>query len=176
MNRTISYTLVALAAALLSAPLVSLHAADTPSLAGSFPLGVYWPWERTEALAQRNRLEKWAFVERCLDDLKSRGFDAVWAVNLGIPDLPGLAQRMAARQMRLVPGLAELHYNIDWRRNNWTYLEKESKRAFGAAGDSPAILAWALCDEPQQDIVGEMETFRRVETYLGRRGERRHRS
>ena len=67
MNRTISHMLVALAVALLSAPLVSLHAADTPSLAGSFPLGVYWPWERTEALAQRNGLEKWAFVERCLD-------------------------------------------------------------------------------------------------------------
>lgn len=137
------------------------HAAEPPGLASSFPLGVYWPWERTAGLAKRNGLEKWDFVDRCLDHLKKQGFDAVWAVNLGIPDLPGLAQRMAAREMKLVPALGELHYNIDWRRNNWTYLEKESKRAIEAAGESPAILAWALCDEPGRGLVGEMETFRR---------------
>ena len=137
------------------------RAAEPPSLASSFPLGVYWPWERTAGLAKRNGLEKWDFVDRCLDNLKRQGFDAVWAVNLGIPDLPGLAQRMAAREMKLVPALGELHYNIDWRRNNWTYLEKESKRAIEAAGASPAILAWALCDEPGRGLVGEMETFRR---------------
>ena len=67
MNATIRCALVTAAAALVSAPLGSLRAAETPSLAGSFPLGVYWPWERTEGLAQRNGLEKWAFVERCLD-------------------------------------------------------------------------------------------------------------
>ena len=160
MNRT-TRPLIASPAALLLVPLASLEAADPPALTGSFPLGVYWPWERTAGLAKRNGLEKWAFVERCLDNLKSQGFDAVWAVNLGIPDLPGLAQRMADREMKLVPALGELHYNIDWRRNNWTYLEKESKRALEAAGASPAILAWALCDEPGRDLVGEMETFRR---------------
>jgi hypothetical protein len=162
MDRRIIQALAVLSAAALLAPSASLRAAETAgSLAGSFPLGVYWPWERTEGLAKRNGLEKWAFVERCLDSLKTDGFDSVWAVNLGIPDLPGLAQRMAARGMRLVPGLAELHYYVDWRRNNWGYLEKESRRAVAAAGDSSAILAWALCDEPGRDIVGEMETFRR---------------
>ena len=56
------------------------------------------------------------------------------------------------------PGAKE---NSPDERNNWTYLEKESKRAIEAAGSSPAILAWALCDEPRRDLVGEMETFRR---------------
>jgi hypothetical protein len=139
-----------------------VSAAPGPApLAGCFPLGVYWPWERTEGLAQRNGQEKWVFVERCLDDLKASGFDAVWAVNLGISDLPRLAQGLADRQMKLVPALAELHYNVPWRRNNWTYLEKESKRALAAAGRSPAILAWALCDEPPSELVAEMDTFRR---------------
>jgi hypothetical protein len=66
--------------ALLLAPLASLQAAEPPGMADSFPLGVYWPWERTAGLAQRNGLEKRDFVERCLDHLKSHGFDAVWAV------------------------------------------------------------------------------------------------
>lgn len=134
---------------------------DAGALADSFPLGVYWPWERTAGLAKRNGLDKWAFVERCLDRLKTDGFDAVWAVNLGIDDLPELAQRLAARRMQLVPALGELHYNIAWRRNNWTYLEKESKRALAAAGEAPSILAWALCDEPGRAIVEEMEAYRR---------------
>ena len=98
--------------ALLLAPLTSLEAAEPTFLTGSFPLGVYWPWERTAGLAKRNGLEKWVFVERCLNNLKTQGFDAVWAVNLGIADLPGLADRMAAREMKLVPALSELHYNI----------------------------------------------------------------
>jgi hypothetical protein len=159
MNRTTTHAILLLTALLLTS-LAMLHASEPPGLAGSFPLGVYWPRERTAGLARRNGLEKWVFVERCLDNLKAQGFDAVWAANLGIPDLPGLAQRMAARKMKLVPALGELHYSIAWRRNNWTYLEKESKRAIEAVGSSPAILAWALCDEPRRDLVGEMETFR----------------
>ncbi|MBI2300320.1 MAG: hypothetical protein HYU66_15470 [Armatimonadetes bacterium] len=134
--------------------------AQEPNLLGTFPRGVYWPWERVQGLADRMKLEKWAYVEHVLDDMKAHHIDSVWAVNLGIPDLRALADRMAARGMHLVPALGELHYNIDWRRNNWEYLEKESKRAIAAAGDSPAILAWALCDEPGSKIVDEMETFR----------------
>ncbi len=160
LTRTTTLAFLAIALVLPALP-ASLQAAESPGLAGSFPLGVYWPWERTAGLAKRNGLEKWVFVERCLDNLKRQGFDAVWAVNLGIPDLPGLAQRMAAREMKLVPALGELHYNVAWRRNNWTYLEKESKRALAAAGGSPTVLAWALCDEPRQPLIGEMETFRR---------------
>ena len=83
MSRKPVQTLIAFTAALLLAPLASLQAADPPSLAGSFPLGVYWPWERTDGLAKRNGLEKWAFVERCLDDLKARGF--FWNVYLPPP-------------------------------------------------------------------------------------------
>ena len=82
-------------------------------------------------------------------------------MNLEFSDLPGLARRMEARGMKLVPALGELHYNVEQRRNNWAYLEKASKGALEAAGDCPAILAWALCDEPRQELVGEMETFRR---------------
>lgn len=130
-------------------------------LATSFPLGVYWPWERVNGLAQRNGIEKWAWVERCLDDMKAHHIDAVWVVNLNIHDLRPLADRCEARQMKLVPALSELHYNISWRLNNWEYLEKQSRSAIAAAGDSPAILAWALCDEPPKGIVDEMEIFRR---------------
>lgn len=148
---------------------VAAGATEPRPLADQFPLGVYWPWERTAGLARRNGLDKWPFVERCLDDLKRDGFDSVWAVNLGIPDLPGLAERMAARGMKLVPALGELHYNIPWRRNNWTYLEKASRQALSAAGGSPSILAWALCDEPRRDLVGEMETFRQKFAQWGAR-------
>lgn len=155
---------VALLAVLL--PLVVCNLASAAlepaeaALGQTFPLGVYWPWERVNGLAQRNGVEKWTWVERCLDDMKAHHIDAVWVVNLGIPDLRPLADRCAAREMKLVPALGELHYNVAWRRNNWDYLEKESKRAIEAAGDSPAILAWALCDEPRKDIVAEMEIFR----------------
>lgn len=134
--------------------------ADVPGLGDTFPLGIYWPWERVGGLAERAGLEKWEYVERCLDDMKAHHVDSLWVVNLNIPDLPLLAERVAARDMTLIPALAELHYNVPWRRNNWEYLEGQSRRALEAAGDSPAILAWALCDEPRKEFADEMELFR----------------
>ncbi len=151
-----------LLAALLLVPLAALHAAEQP-----FPLGVYWPWERVCGNAKRLQMDKWAYVDSRLKDMQVHHVDSVWVVNLSIADLGPLAEKLAARKMTLVPALSELHYNIDWRRNNWSYLEKESKRALQAAGESPAVIAWALCDEPRKGIVAEMEMFRQKFTDWG---------
>lgn len=145
---------------LILAGLTLVTAAHAASTDNPFPLGVYWPWERLCGHAQRLGVDKWQLVGQRLDDMKAHNVDCVWVVNLGIPDLGQLAQECAARQIKLIPALGELHYNIEWRRNNWEYLEKESKAAIAAAGESPAVLAWALCDEPRQPIVAEMEQFR----------------
>lgn len=144
---------------LLPLVVTTVFAADAP-VANPFPLGVYWPWERLCGHAQRLGVDKWELVARRLDDMKAHHVDTVWVVNLGIPDLGKLAEQCAARQINLIPALGELHYNIEWRRNNWEYLEKQSKAAIAAAGDSPAVIAWALCDEPRKPIVAEMEQFR----------------
>jgi hypothetical protein len=125
-----------------------------------FPLGVYWPWERVCGNAERLKMDKWAYVDSRLDHMQRHHVDSVWVVNLNIADLGPLAKKLEARKMTLIPALGELHYNLEWRRNNWEYLEKESKRALQAAGESPAVIAWALCDEPRKNIVGEMEQFR----------------
>jgi hypothetical protein len=144
-----------LAVLLLLLVLSSALAADNP-----FPLGVYWPWERLCGHAQRLGLDKWQLVDQRLADMQAHGVDTVWVVNLNIKDLGPLAERCAARQMKLIPALGELHYSLEWRRNNWDYLEQQSRAALAAAGDSPALLAWALCDEPRKPIVAEIEQFR----------------
>lgn len=128
--------------------------------ANPFPLGVYWPWERLCGHAQRLGIDKWQLVAQRLEDLKKHNVDTIWVVNMGIADLGRLAEECAQRDIRLIPALGELHYNVPWRRNNWEYLEQQSKAALAAAGENPAILAWALCDEPRKDIVAEMEQFR----------------
>lgn len=145
----------------VSAPAGSVaENASENALAASFPLGAYWPWERIGPLAERNGLARWEFVERCLDDMKAHNMDTLWVVNMGIADLPELARRVAERQMKLIPALGELHYAVPSRMGNWEYLEAESRRAIRAAGDNPAILAWALCDEPRETFVQEMELYR----------------
>ena len=136
MSRTTSRTLVGLVALLLLTPIAAPQAAGPPSLAGSFPLGVYWPWERLCGHAERLQMDKWQLVDQRLEDMRAHSVDTIWVVNLNIPDLGRLAEKCAARQMRLIPGLSELHYNIEWRRNNWTYLEQQSKLAL-AASTSP---------------------------------------
>ena len=154
-----THSLITLAALLL-APLASLEAAE-PTSGGQLPVG------RLLALG----------TNRGTGQAERAGEVGLRRAMPGQPQDAGVRRRVGgepgnSRPARAGPAYGgprneagaragELHYNIDWRRNNWTYLEKESKRAFEAAGDSPAILAWALCDEPGRDLVGEMETFRR---------------
>jgi len=128
--------------------------------ANPFPLGVYWPWERVCGHAQRLGMDKWQLVDQRLADMQAHHVDTVWVVNLNIKDLGPLAEACVAHKINLIPALSELHYSLEWRRNNWDYLEKQSKAALAAAGESPAVIAWALCDEPRKPIVAEMEQFR----------------
>ena len=131
-----------------------------PNLREAFPLGVYWPWERTGPLAERNGLDKWDFVARELNQLRADGVTDLWVVNLGVPELPRLGEELAARGMRLVAALAELDYKPEWRRRNWEYLGKHAQAAIASVGDTPAVLAWGLCDEPRTAYLEEIETFR----------------
>ncbi len=148
-------------------PLCFGAAAGAAETSNPFPLGVYWPWERLCGHAERLKIDKWQLVDQRLADMQAHHVDTIWVVNLGIPDLGKLAEKCTARKMRLIPALGELHYNIEWRRNNWDYLEKQSKAALAAAGESPSVIAWALCDEPRRNIVAEMEQFRQKFTAWG---------
>ena len=130
------------------------------TVANPFPLGVDWPWERLCGHAERLGVDKWELVDQRLDDMQAHNVDTVWIMNMNVNDVGILAERFEKRNMRLIPAMDTLHYNIDWRRNNWEYLEQHSRAALAAAGDSPAILAWVLCDEPRKYIVDEMEQFR----------------
>ena len=56
MNGTTRCILGGFAVAPLPVPPASLEAANPPGLAGSFPLGVYRPCERTAGLAKRSGL------------------------------------------------------------------------------------------------------------------------
>ncbi len=125
-----------------------------------FPLGVYWPWERLCGHAERLKIDKWQLVDQRLDDMQAHHVDTIWVVNLNTSDLGRLAEKCAARQVRLIPGLSELHYNIPWRRRNWDYLQQQATAALSAAAPHSSICAWPLCDEPPSALVDEMEQFR----------------
>ncbi|MCX7597864.1 MAG: hypothetical protein N2512_03210 [Armatimonadetes bacterium] len=128
------------------------------------PFGVYLAWERVPALAEFNGLEKWDFVARLLDTLQANKVDSVWPVNILIPDLAPLLRLAAERQMRVFPGLAEIHYDIDWRHNNWDYYDAQLaaiKESLTAAGDAASALGgYVLCDEPRAAVIEGLEQLR----------------
>ena len=161
MNRTTRQTLIACAAALLLTPLASIKAADPPALKGSFPLGVYWPWEAHGWTGQTERAGE-VGLRRAVS-----GQPQVAGVRRGVGGEPGDCRPARPGSAHDGPG------NEAGARAGRTALQPrlaaEQLDLFGegveaplkAAGGSPAILAWALCDEPGRDLVGEMETFRR---------------
>lgn len=131
---------------------------------GYVPFGVYIAWERIDGLAKFNEMEKWQFVGGMLDVLKAHHVDSIWVVNILIPDLPPLLRLAAERDIRVFPGLAEIHYDIDWRHNNWTYYEEQRtaiRAALDTAGDAAKALGgYVLCDEPRAAVLEGMEQLR----------------
>lgn len=129
------------------------------------PFGAYWAWERTDRLAAHLGLERWEYVGRQLDLLKTHGLDTVWAVNFGIPDLAPMLQACHERSLRFLPGLGAIHYDLDWRHNNWDYYDEQFaaiREQLDLAGDAAgALLGWVLCDEPRKEALEGLEELRR---------------
>ncbi|MBC7289374.1 MAG: hypothetical protein H5T86_15300, partial [Armatimonadetes bacterium] len=131
---------------------------------GMVPLGVYWPWERTEPLARFCRMEKWKFVDRALGLLARNRINTVWVVNFPIAELAPMLAACHRHGVYLLPGFGEIHYDIEWRHSNWEYfaqqlarIKAEVKRS-GAAAEH--LLGYILCDEPRPQVMDGIEELR----------------
>ncbi len=128
------------------------------------PLGVYWPWERTKPLAQFCKLDKWEYVERAVAVLARHNVNTIWVVNFPIAELVPMLEICHRHGVYLLPGFGEIHYDIDWRHENWAYFDKqlariaaEVKRSGEAAEH---LLGYILCDEPRPQVMDGVEKLR----------------
>jgi hypothetical protein len=143
--------------------------------AGDFPLGVYWPWERTAGCAKRAGLERWEFVKQTCDLLKSSGVDAIWFVNIDLQDTKEVLQITRAAGIKIVPCLGE----IEVRNRPQTakvvpddpqsmeqavgYYRKTVPQVMQMLGDDrQGILAWVLGDEPSGNTLALVEPMRKI--------------
>ncbi len=129
------------------------------------PFGVYWSWEYTEPLAKLAGVGKWAFVGKRLDLLRVNGVDSVWVTNFGISDLVPMLKLCAERGLKLFPCFGEIHYDIDWRLNNWKYFDEQiaavAAQVKAAGPAASALAAYILCDEPRAQVLDGLEELRR---------------
>ncbi|MEI6339014.1 MAG: hypothetical protein WCQ57_10590, partial [Verrucomicrobiota bacterium] len=140
-----------------------------------FPLGVYWPWERTPASARSAGMDTWAFAKQTCELLKENGVDSIWLVNIGVGDLKPLLKITRPLGLNLIPCLSEIEPRnlcggmgldpaaADFQAKALEYYALKIPGIVQAVGgDRAGVLAWALCDEPTGVFFDLMEPMRKI--------------
>jgi hypothetical protein len=152
---------------------IAIPAAERP--VQDFPLGVYWPWERTKSIAKNAGMERWAFTRKTCELLKSRGVDSIWLVNIMADDLKSLLKITRPLGLTLAPCLSEIEPKncrgmmgldpsaSDFQAKAMEYYARRIPEIVRNIGDDrQGVLAWVLCDEPTGVFIDLMDPMRRT--------------
>ncbi len=151
----------------------ALHSAQAPI--ASFVFGVYWPWERTDRIANNVGVEKWAFVQQTCEMLGRSGVNTIWVVNIGSSDTKRLAAIAGKAHIELLPCIGEIEPHncggtmgmdpkqADFHAKAIEYYRKTIPQVVQELGPERAnIRAWVLCDEPSGPFADLMEPMRQI--------------
>lgn len=140
-----------------------------------FPLGVYWPWERTGLIAENADMDKWAFTKKTCELLKEQGADSIWLVNIGVDDLKSLLKITRPLGLKLVPCLSEIEAKNfpsttgqdpaakDFKAKAVEYYARRIPEIVLDIGEDRAgVLAWVLSDEPTGVFLDLMDPIREI--------------
>jgi hypothetical protein len=158
---------------LLTYPLMAFAATGSPAdrPVQDLPLGVYWPWERTQRIAKNAGLDPWAFTKKTCELLKQNGVDSIWLVNIDLEALKPLLKTARPLGLKLVPCLSEIdprnlgfdHAAKDFHAKAMEhYARRIPEIVRGVAEDRAALLAWVLADEPTGPNLRLMDPMREV--------------
>jgi hypothetical protein len=131
------------------------------STLSTFPLGVYWSWERTPWVARQAHQDKWKLTQDLMNKLsRDYGINALWVVNIPDKDLVQFCQ-LADKYHLSIYALPEAAQN--WRDDKY----KESPGAVAEQITSllshlPALKGYVLADEPEAAEMGYMESLRQA--------------
>ncbi|MBL7649528.1 MAG: hypothetical protein JNK74_25405 [Candidatus Hydrogenedentes bacterium] len=135
-------------------------AADRPP--AFVPLGAYLSWERTDACAKANGIDRWADVARRLDALRKNHVNLLWVTNMDEVDLPRLIAECEKRDMRLLSSMGAVEAKLDWRwADDGTYYNRLLPQLVATAGGSSTLIGWVLSDEPLAEHLPRVETLRK---------------
>lgn len=140
-----------------------------------FPLGVYWPWERTGLIAKNAGMDQWAFTKKTSELLKEKGVDSIWLVNIGEEDLKSLLKITRPLGLKLVPCLSEIEAKNfpsttgqdpaakDFKAKALEYYARRIPEIVRNIGEDRAgVLAWVLSDEPTGVFLDLMDPMREI--------------
>ena len=124
-----------------------------------FPMGVYWPWETTSAVAEPRAEKLEAFLTQRLDDLAAHNVNLVWTVNgPDTADEIGLLCRLAAaRGIRVIAGSGLWAMHPGSAKNaQWTSAMVDSgKKAWAALEGNSKPWLLNIADEPRAEYMKE---------------------
>lgn len=140
-----------------------------------FPLGVYWPWERTGGVAKNAGMEQWQFVKNTCRMLKDNGTDTIWIVNIGVDDVRQFLKISRPMGLKILPCLVEVEIrnhpetakvvpdDAASMQQALDYYQKTIPQIVQSIGeDKDGILAWVLGDEPSGNTLSLLDPMRKI--------------
>lgn len=127
------------------------------------PLGAYLSWERPPELARMRGIDRWDDVAGRLDLLVQNSVDTIWVSNLLEEDLPRLIHECEKRGLRLIALTTNLEIRAPGRAEaGLDYYRPHIARLVKTAGDSKALAAWVISDEPENHLHPFFEQVRQL--------------
>ena len=142
---------------------IRINAAENPGTktdAAFVPLGVYWSWERGEALARYHGADLWHHIRQRLKTLRELNVNTVWFSNTPAKILPRLLAECEQADLKALVALNEIQYKKHAALDFESYYNRAIPDVVKTVGDSQTLIAWVLADEPSVKQLGAIEDLR----------------
>ena len=134
-----------------------------------FPTGVFWGWERTKGNAELAGMELWAFVDKEIGDFKKQGCNTFWFVNIypgeDMKKLLKLGEKHNVKMLVNTSAVPLFNSGMKSIANS----EDLAAKTIAEIGDSKALLAYVLKDEPLPCSLGQInylyKLMKRMDSY-----------
>ncbi len=127
-----------------------------------FPIGPFWGWERTKAMADYCKMDLWDFVDNQFKLLREHGCNTVWFVNLSggesLHKLLKIAEKNDIKVLANTSVLSHFYHGISGLES----VDNNARNHIINFGNYPALLGYVLKDEPYLQCLENCSYFYQV--------------
>ena len=127
-----------------------------------FPIGPFWGWERTKAMADYCKMDLWDFVDNQFKLLREHGCNTVWFVNISggesLKKLLKIAEKNDIKVLANTALLGNFYHGI----SSLEASDNTARQHVMQFGGYPALLGYVLKDEPYLQCLENCSYFYQI--------------
>ena len=124
-----------------------------------FPLGVYWPWERTIRNAKINKMDTWEYTDKLMGMLrKDYNCNLIWVIHLPGKENKKFCDLARKHDLKVIMNTPMQSLSF-WGFPNTKALKDKAEKTIKLADSLPAYHAYNLKDEPKRTEVKQLNEY-----------------